>query len=433
MKNKLNRVKGKFLVSMLAGSILLAFSACSKEEVEDIVPQTEEIIEEELTAEEMQEEEPVEEEPIAAEEEEGHKEPKVIPEDLLAYLEEAWFAEDREEKIKEIAAYPVEGYLSVEEAEAFLNSPDLASPEFIERYGEGLLHSPGGTSLLRVDGDNDGIEDIYLHVWDGGSSGIQDRFFFQGQEDGTFVYTSHSGTMAWKSAFVEWEGRNYLLEPNYDYTFESYDGLTVICYQDGRIVEEVFLQVEAKEYKTDVIIYDENYKSLAEQWQEKGQDIFSQWGEYEWRPTVGSAEVKKEAPEGVRSVGLDCAVDLDNDGKEEWLDKHIWYGTSLSGYTPQVSGRFIKEDEPQKELSLFNDYDLEHEGKPRLICVEHAEETGKQIVCIMHYDGITANYMYGYLLEGESVSTVFEIKYEGNLEIIRKVYDGEDIHDDIEK
>ena len=63
--------------------------------------------------------------------------------------------------------------------------------------------------------------------------------------------------------------------------------------------------------------------------------------------------------------------------------------------------------------------------------VEHVEETDKQIVCLLCYEGLSRYIIYGILIEEEAASEVLEIDFRGNekveytikiLQDMRKMY-----------
>lgn len=428
MKNKLNIIRGKFLISVLAGSILLAFSACGKEEVEDTVPQTEEMIEEELTAEEIQEEEPAEKEEPAEEEDpiKGESklieadEPELIPEDLLVYLEEAIFAENRAEMLKKLVS---DRELTRDEIESYLDNPDVA--EFVKTWCDMSLS--WGYAVVKVDGDNDGIEDLVGIASDGGSAGGAYRFFFKGQEDGTYEEASVYPDIMREFAFIEWDGKNYLLQTDFDYALKEVNGLVVACYEDGEEVETIELTQEIKDYEANVVFVGRGYQNLVDQWAEKGKGGFLSEDTYGWEMPIGSSEQElKEVPKGLRSAavfyeGKGYAADIDNDGIDEWYVKNIFYPSSM-GTQAFLECYITHEAPPQKIVDLESCWELEYEGVPLLFWVEYVEGIHGQIVCLMCYDGLSTNRLYGYLIQGEKITTVFEVEYKGNIGIERRIW-----------
>ncbi len=56
-------------------------------------------------------------------------------------------------------------------------------------------------------------------VWisEGGSLGSNSRVFLKGQKDGSFVKTDVWENITQELIFIEFEGKNYLLETTYDY------------------------------------------------------------------------------------------------------------------------------------------------------------------------------------------------------------------------
>ena len=427
------------MISILAGSILLAFSACGKEEAGNILSQTEEIVEEEPIAEEIQEEEPVEEEATAAEEpvEEENKlieaeEPEFIPEDLLAYLEDALSKENCAELLKELVCDTT--ILDKEEVRTYLDGPDIAEYKD-DWYGR------KGRVAFAVDGDNDGIEDIYAMIWSKDENilirGTEKHLFFLGQEDGTYVETSRSVTLSMEFDFIEWDGKYYLLETDSDYSARVINGLIVTCFEDGKIAERAVLQEKVTDYISSVIFAEKGYEDLARQWQEEGKDGFLEennysWDGYSWELPIGSAETELgEVPEELRdaskygaSWGAAYTADLNNDGKEECYGKMVTYPGDI--YSPvELICHILLADNSKEVVEPDTYYELAMEGVPVLFWVEYVEETDKQIVCMLSCEGLYTNHLYGYLIEGEKVTTVFEVEYEGTIEMERRIMRGD--------
>ncbi len=270
-----------------------------------------------------------------------------------------------------------------------------------------------GGILLRVDADNDGIEDLFAWIRDGGSSGNTSFQLARGREDGTYEVTEYQGSMSSEIAFVEFEGQNYLLETEFEYNRKAVNGFTVTAYEQGLVSDQVYLEAIANEWEPDITSCMSGYEALAEHYAETGKDGFHDENLYDYRIDAGSGEWVEKNEDTVYHS------DINNDGVEEWYEKYIFYPSSVGAYIC-IEDELYFAEAPDEQEELTSYYDLQYEGIPLTFWVEKviADDSGqaKQVVCLLTYEGLSTNRVYGYLIEGENVTEVFEIEYEGQLE-----------------
>lgn len=337
--------------------------------------------------------------------------PTYIPETLLEFLGNLT-GKENEEIIENITPLINDSRLEEEELEEYKNDPAVA--ECIERLeeSEGLLS--GGGMFLRVDGDNDGIEDLFAWISDGGSMGGNARVFLKGQKDGGFVRTDSWEDITQELIFIEFEGKNYLLETTYDYNKKYTDGFLVSCFQEGFCCERIYIRLTNDGYKADINLTDRSYKELADKIAGMKDAGFQKDYDYDWLFDIGNGEVKDDAPEGLEDTrrGAYYRSDINNDGKEEWYTKSVFYPSSLYANMCLEDSLYLNGNSEREELITY--YGLECEGVPLAFWVEHVEETDKQIVCLLCYDGLSRYIVYGVLIEGEKAAEVMEIDFRGN-------------------
>lgn len=295
----------------------------------------------------------------------------------------------------------------------------IAKEDWMSYQGKGVdevlseLEIWGGT-ILRVDADNDGIKDLFMWIRDGGSSGNTSIQLAQGKEDGTYEVTEYQGTMSQELAFITYEGLNYLVETDYDYNRKAAIGFMVTCYEQGMVSDQVYLEAVAPEWEPKLVSCEAGYEKLAEHYAKLGRDGFHEDSLYDYRIGAGSGEWVEQ-----RDNDKIYHADINNDGVEEWYEKQIFYPSTISSCVSLENDLYFAQapDEPEY---LITYYDLQYEGVPLNFWVEDVADdaTGQvqHVVCLLTYEGLATNWVYGYLIEGEAVRDVFEIEYQGQLE-----------------
>lgn len=347
--------------------------------------------------------------------------PACIPEALLEFLGDLTVKES-EEIVENITPLISDCRLEEEELEEYKDDPAVAECiEWIDECG-----SIGEGIFLRVDEDNDGIEDLFVWISDGGSMGANYRVFLKGQKDGSFVRTDLWEDITQELIFIEFEGKNYLLETTYDYYKKCTDGFLVSCFEEGVRCERAYIQLTNDGYEADINLSDRSYKELADKIAGMKDAEFKKDYVYDWLLDIGNGEVKDDAPGGLEDTrrGAYYRSDINNDGKEEWYTKSIFYPSSLYASMYLQDSLYLNGDSEREELITY--YGLECEGEPLAFWVEHVEKTDKQIVCLLCYDGLSRYILYGFLIEEEQVAETMEIDFRGNekveyeIEILRE-------------
>lgn len=334
------------------------------------------------------------------------KTPAYIPEELLTFLGELKKKEDKEiiEIIKPMQKSQV---LEEKELEAFLVYPPVAE------CAEKMEEAAGGI-FIKADGDNDGIEDLFAWINEGGSLGSNGRIFLKGQEDGGFIKTDAWEDITQELSFIAFEGKNYLLETTYDYNKKCVDGFRISCFRDGVCCEAANVYLSNSQYETDIDLADDSYEELADKVAEMGKEELEKDYTYDWLLEIGNGEVRIKPPAYLEEPGCYdyyCS-DLNNDGKEEYYTKEIFYPSSLNASMHLINQMYLNKDTDYVNLLTY--YDLTYEGEPLAFWVEHVEETDRRILCLLCYDGLSRNIVYGFLIEGETVLEVMEIDFQGN-------------------
>lgn len=341
--------------------------------------------------------------------------PTYIDASFLEMLGELTQTENEEIK-KVLQSKVCDKVVTDEELEHYAVNPDVAECKE-------LMDSSNGGMFLLIDGDNDGYDDLFAWICDGGSMGNSHRVFLQGQKDGSFRMTYVDEDVTQELCFVEYNQKNYLLETDFDYYKKDTNGFIVSCYENGELYEKAYINKVADSYVPEIAFVEDGYDKLAQSTAELGKKGFLKEDSYEWLVLEGSGEKIVATPEELKdevSAKTVFCSDLNNDGQTEWYSKYIFYPSSMSTIV-YLEDKLFFSDKQEKDMLLYH-YDLEYEGIPLMYWIEHVEEKDRQIVCLLCYKGLSKNMVYGYLIEGENVSKVMEIDYEGKEKIVNKIY-----------
>ena len=256
--------------------------------------------------------------------------------------------------------------------------------------------------FVMADGDNDGIDDVVIEEYGGGSGGFTEFVFYKGKEDGSFERTGSYGHVMEEFAFITFEGKNYLCRTTFDYDKKEYNGFDLFCYRDGVRVEEVELRLKPGEYNCELTDYaNADYKAYVEVYLNKESclDFFAMVEDDQeiW----GDAEKPEE----------DYICDINNDGIAENYSKGIWYPSNIS---TQSILSFRCVNCPEIEAMVYNG---EAEGMPMMMWVSAHE--GKNITNILYRTGLYDFNIVGYLMEGDDYTQVYCVEAVTDYEVVQ--------------
>lgn len=325
-----------------------------------------------------------------------------IPQELLDKIEQAM---RNGTELKTLKAMTEGRELSWEEICSLAREHEDIRKEVVwiedSEWGKGIL--------LEADGDNDGIKDLLLEEYLGGTAGFTFFIFFQGQEDGTFKYKSRYDHVSEEFAMINFEGKNYLCRTSFDYQKKLYWGFDLFCYEDGRRVEEVYLRLNPADYKVNISdCTDNHYLELAKQTKEMGLGYYAQISEYE--NVVGSAEQAATPPEEEQDDWTAYREDTDwfesdfnNDGDLELYYKYIWLCSNINTSD-------ILEFGGDRESSITDILYKYDGGAPMMMWVTAYE--GENIIHILYFTGLYDFDIVGYRLNGTDLQKLYCIEYQ---------------------
>lgn len=308
-----------------------------------------------------------------------------IPASLSEYLS-GYILKSKEELRDVMTALVSDRELTIEEVKELAKDNIAIKNELLS-----ITSISDGVGIwLAVDADNDGIEDIFLCEYMGGSLGSVYYYLFAGQEDGGYELTDCQEELKKEFAFINWEGRNYLAKTTWEFTKKVFDGISLEYYESGSYQGGVWLSItpqsgaDASRIETSYV-KEECHHNLEEKLQELS-------GSYNPEESIssGTAESVDEEADYPRSS------DLDNDGESETYRLSLWQTTNY--YTVDHLQFSTEEDEISQQVQ---DILYEDGGIPKELWVDHTEYGN--VIYVLYEDGLYDFHISGYrILNGET-------------------------------
>ena len=345
-----------------------------------------------------------------------NEERAIIPFELKEELKEVLLLE-REIIQEKMASMVSDRVLS----EGDLDKLAKENVDIYERLAE-IEEYEGSGIWVAVDADNDGIEDVFLQQYLGGSAGFTDYFLFQGNKKGIYVETDSWSSIKEEWAFIEWDGKNYFSRTTYDYNQKIYNGLGLIAFKDGKQADEVKLEIakvdSGNKYTTSIeYMQDEKFEYLANNLMNKF-DINSVDFSMESELLKGTAEIryKREKESDLWSS------DYNNDGSIEEYNKDIFQTTNMS-----TLSRVMFQPKDKEDAKLF--YELMEESGENTVQMWVDETEYGNIIYMVDVASLHDFRIKAYLMKQEEVSLLFQILYEFELEIdeVSQVFANEEL------
>lgn len=330
---------------------------------------------------------------------------KLIPEGLIDYLSEH-LLESRDEIRDVMLPLVSDRELTLEEVQELAGDNIDIKNEILS-----IASTYDGYGIwLQVDADNDGIEDIYLSEYLGGSLGSIEYYLFAGREDGSYELTDRLEELRMEFAFIEWEGKNYLAKTTWNFTKKVYDGISLECYEDGIYQGGVWLAIMPKEGKDGREIQtsylkEEKYRSLEEKLLE-----FAKEYQAEERVELGTAETENEEADYKRSC------DIDNDGEIEEYRLYLWQTTNY--YTVDNIYFEAKEEEiDTRVLGMINEEDVK--GIPLNMWIDKTEFGN--VVFILYEEGLYDFHICGWLMSEIGEEKLIQLDCQVQTEVTKNI------------
>lgn len=329
---------------------------------------------------------------------------EMIPEGLITYISEHLLGS--REDIREAMLPLVSDYELTLERVRGIAGDDIA----IKNEILSIVTYDGAGTWIWVDADNDGIEDIYLSEYLGGSLGHVYNYLFTGRDDGSYELTDVLEELQMEFAFIEWRGKNYLAKTTYNLSKKVYNGISLECYEDGSYQGGIRLAITPKEGEDcrkieTPYIKEEKYRSL-----EKNLLEFAKEYHVDDRVEPGTAETEHDGEEYQRSC------DLDNDGEEEKYNLSFWMTTNY--YTVDHIIIDIEEEEISDRVwQMINEEEMK--GIPMNLWVDETEYGN--VIFILYEDGVYDFHICGWLMSEKSEEKLIQVDCQVQTEVTKEI------------
>ncbi len=165
----------------------------------------------------------------------------LIPSDLVSYLSE-YLLKGHDEFREIMLPLVSDRELTSEEViDLAKDNPDIKNDML------SIIAYNGAGVWLKVDADNDGIEDIFLCEYLGGTLGLTTYRLFTGLGNEKYKLTSTHVSIKEEFCFIQWEGKNYLAITTWEFRNKTINGISLECYESGAYLGGTWLAITAKE------------------------------------------------------------------------------------------------------------------------------------------------------------------------------------------
>lgn len=238
--------------------------------------------------------------------------------------------------------------------------------------------------LILADLDDDGYEDIYALICDGGTAGFTDFAVFQGNAAGEYEETERFFAFGWPFVVIAWEGKNYVCRTIVDYDKKERSDLVLYAYRNGKEAETVLLSLVPEKQEITVTSCEEGYREIAERQIQRAPEIYQKTETAD--SFTGDAEQKTECGLG---------SDFDNDGVVEDYYKYMWTPSNM-----WIDSRLVFDTKTEAEstaLQKIISENGERLGTPIMMWVDGYY--GENIVNVMYRTGLYDYVIEGYLMD----------------------------------
>ncbi len=340
---------------------------------------------------------------------------ELIPEGLIAYLSEHLM--DGEEELRNAILQLVsERKLTIEEVQKFAEDSVDIKNEMLS-----IVISADCSSIwLQADADNDGIEDIYLREFLGGTMGYVYYYLFTGREDGSYELTDGLREGGKEFYFIDWEGKNYLVKITYDFSKKVNNGISIECYENGIYQGGDWLTITPKEGDdcreiNTSYLKEGKYRNIEEKLLE-----FAWEYQIEERIGPGTAENVYEEDEYINknkyNEYMRRSCDLDNDGEDE--DYQLEFFLVNSYYTVSHI-KFYSDDEEINTgvKGMLNEEDIN--GIPMNMWIDKTEYGN--MIFILYEEGLYDFHICGWLMSENGEEKVIQVDCKAQTEVTKNV------------
>lgn len=241
---------------------------------------------------------------------------------------------------------------------------------------------------IKVDADNDGLEDLIGQYFYGGTGGFSSMQMYKGSSDGEYTLTDTFECLIQNYGFLQYQGKHYLLMEEFDYNTKYYKGYSLYLYEDGKLADGKMFSFVIDDYEMDIAYEDSSYEDINTVkntlCNTRMPDILSNSGGV----IVGTGETIYDYDSNYM-----YSADIDNDGDQEYYNKYMWYPSNMG--TVMMC---IYEFEDSHILDDLCNRLSDEIGEGRLYTFWIDEIKGKNILYLYYGENLDFT-LYGFLIE----------------------------------
>lgn len=220
----------------------------------------------------------------------------------------------------------IEAMNSEKEEETFgplKTGTEVSQEEFCKLTGMNLTEMESVTSV-KVDADNDGIQDLVGEIYWGGTGGFCSMVLNRGLKDGGYERTNSFENLLQEYSFISYQGKNYMLMREFDYDTKYDSGYTLYLYEEGTLADGMIFSFEIEDYDMRIAKEVSSYDGMEQ--------IRKTLSNKELPLILGnnSGVIDGTAEKiGEENGDYRYTCDIDNDGNPEYYNKSMWYPSNM--------------------------------------------------------------------------------------------------------
>jgi len=245
-----------------------------------------------------------------------------------------------------------------------------------------------GVLALKVDADNDGIEDIAGLYYYGGTGGFGGMQLYKGMPDGKYELTSSFECFLQAFDYLLYKDKHYLLMEEFDYNTKYYSGYSLYLYEDGRLADGKLFSFAIDNYDMEIVYEDSSYEDIDMVKKTLSNPKIPDILKNNDGVIIGTAETVNSEEEF-----FPYSADIDNNGVREKYNKYMWYPSNMGTVM-----HCMYEFEDSQILEDICDKLSEEIGDGRLYTFWIDDVNGKNILYL--YFGKNLDFtLYAFLIQ----------------------------------
>ncbi|CUH92764.1 hypothetical protein [Herbinix luporum] len=178
-------------------------------------------------------------------------------------------------------------------------------------------------AALKVDVDNDGIEDLIGQYFYGGTGGFSSMMLYKGSVEGQYILSNSFECFLQNFSVIKYQDKNYLLMEEFDYYTKYYNGYSLYLYEEGKLADGKLFSFVIDDYDMDIVYEDKSFEAIDTVKKTLCNSNLSDILYSNDGVIIGTGETLYEDSDYAYSA------DINNDGNEDYYNKNMWYPSNM--------------------------------------------------------------------------------------------------------